>query len=137
MSDFDALLDDSIENEAFGEETNPLAELLQQPVVAKAKRRIVAFSREYFAWLKEMAKPRKAVAVLKAVLTEREAKEQCPCCGGTGEYVGAAYTTRCARCKGKGYLFPADIMAHRKWEDARAAGLPRVRDDFGAAFNFA
>lgn len=104
---------------------------------APAKRRIVAFSQEYFAWLKELAKPRKVVAALKKLVQEREHKEACPCCEGTGVYVGRSYTTRCARCKGKGFLYPADIQARKKWEDARNAGLPRVREDLGSAFNFA
>ena len=119
----------------------PVAEVVEpeviEPVVVVEKKRIRFGSREYFDWLRPV-KPTlvKATAFIKELVAS-EKKSDCPCCGGTGEYVGARYRTRCARCKGKGYLTQADENAYRTWAHARAQGLPKVRTDMGAAFNLA
>ena len=118
----------------------PVAEVVEPEViepVAVEKKRIRFGSREYFNWLRPV-KPTlvKATAFIKELMTS-EKKSDCPCCGGTGEYVGANYRTRCARCKGKGFLTSQDEKAYATWASSRDRGLPRTREDFGAAYNFA
>ena len=118
----------------------PVAEVVEpeviEPVVVE-KKRIRFGSREYFDWLRPV-KPTlvKATAFIKELMAS-EKKSDCPCCGGTGEYVGANYRTRCARCKGKGFLTSQDEKAYATWKSSRDRGLPRVRPDFGAAYNIA
>lgn len=119
----------------------PMAEV-EAPVAAVEaivveKKRIRFGTKEYFDWLRPVKKTlEKATAFIKEVMAD-EKKADCPCCGGTGEYVGANYRTRCARCKGKGFLTSQDEKAYATWTSSRDRGLPRVRPDFGAAYNFA
>lgn len=135
MSVFDILLDYSIENETFVSEPT-LEGLLSAP--AKAKPRIRYGSEEYYRWIgKAKASCVKAAAFIKALVKEPERQNTCPCCQGSGEYIGAGYRTRCARCKGKGYMTQADENAYRTWSHARDQGLPKTRTDLGAAFNLA
>lgn len=118
----------------------PVAEVVEPEViepVAVEKKRIRFGTKEYFDWLRPVKKTlEKATAFIKEVMAD-EKKADCPCCGGTGEYVGANYRTRCARCKGKGFLTSQDEKAYATWKSSRDRGLPRVRPDFGAAYNFA
>ena len=118
----------------------PVSEVVEQEVVepvAVEKKRIRYGTKEYFDWLRPVKKTlEKATAFIKEVMAD-EKKADCPCCGGTGEYVGANYRTRCARCKGKGFLTSQDEKAYATWTSSRDRGLPRVRPDFGAAYNFA
>ena len=127
---FGADIDDAPHHQAL-----TLDDLLAAP--AKPKKRIRFGTKEYFDWLRPVKKTlEKATAFIKEVMAD-EKKADCPCCGGTGEYVGANYRTRCARCKGKGYMTQADENAYRTWSHARDQGLPKVRTDLGAAFNLA
>lgn len=135
MSEFDALLDDSIENEVYAVDPT-LADLLTAP--ATPKQRIRYGSEEYYRWIGKVKDSCvKAAAFIKALVKEPEQQNACPCCRGSGEYVGASYRTRCARCKGKGYMTQADENAYRTWTHARDQGLPKTRTDLGAAFNIA
>lgn len=123
---------DLVEDEEFATPTTFSSRL------SKPKPRIRYGSEEYYRWIGR-AKDScvKAAAFIKALVKEPEHQNTCPCCHGSGEYVGASYRTRCARCKGKGYMTQADENAYRTWAHARAQGLPKVRDDLGAAFNVA
>lgn len=119
----------------------PMAEV-EAPVAAVEaivveKKRIRFGTKEYFDWLRPVKKTLvKATAFIKEVMAS-EKKSVCPCCKGSGEYVGVSYTTRCARCKGKGFLTAQDEKAYATWQLSRDRGLPRTREDFGAAYNFA
>ena len=117
-------------------QTLTLGDLLAAP--AKPKQRIRYGSEEYYRWIgKAKDSCVKAAAFIKALVKEPEQQNTCPCCRGSGEYVGASYRTRCARCKGKGYMTQADENAYRTWTHARDQGLPKTRTDLGAAFNIA
>ena len=146
MDFIESLLNAKIENRSYNKPLTLDALLGGQPISAittegdkpaPEKKRIRFGSREYFDWLRPV-KPTlvKATAFIKELMAS-EKKSNCPCCGGTGEYVGASYRTRCARCKGKGYLTQADENAYRTWSHARDQRLPKVRTDMGAAFNLA
>ena len=105
---------------------------------AKPKQRIRYGSEEYYRWIGKVKDSCvKAAAFIKALVKEPEQQTACPCCHGSGEYIGASYRTRCARCKGKGYMTQADENAYRTWSHARDQRLPKVRTDMGAAFNLA
>lgn len=135
MSIADLIFGAAIENETFVSEPT-LEGLLSAP--AKAKPRIRYGTDAYYQWIgKAKASCVKAAAFIKALVKEPEQQTACPCCQGSGEYIGAGYRTRCARCKGKGYMTQADENAYRTWSHARDTGLPKVCDDFGAAFNIA
>lgn len=120
-------------DDAPNHQTLTLGDLLRAP--AKPKQRIRYGSKDYYRWIGKVSCV-KAAAFIKKVMAD-EKKADCPCCGGTGEYVGANYRTRCARCKGKGFLTSQDEKAYATWKSSRDRGLPRVRSDFGAAYNFA
>lgn len=135
MSIADLIFGAAIENENFVSEPT-LEGLLSAP--AKAKPRIRYGSEEYYRWIGKVKDSCvKAAAFIKALVKEPEQQNTCPCCRGSGEYVGASYRTRCARCKGKGYMAQADENAYRTWSHARDQGLPKTRTDLGAAFNIA
>ena len=138
MSIADMIFGAAIENETFS--CAPTLDTLLSSTATPAKPRIRYGSEEYYRWIgKAKASCVKAAAFIKALVKEKEPEQQnvCPCCHGSGEYVGASYRTRCARCKGKGYMTRADENAYRTWSHARDTGLPWVRGDFGAAFNLA
>lgn len=117
-------------------QTLTLGDLLGAP--AKPKQRIRYGSEDYYRWIGKVKDSCvKAAAFIKALVKEPEQQTACPCCHGSGEYIGASYRTRCARCKGKGYMTQADENAYRTWSHARDQGLPKVRTDLGAAFNLA
>lgn len=117
-------------------QTLTMGDLLGAP--AKPKQRIRYGSEDYYRWIGKVKDSCvKAAAFIKALVKEPEQQTACPCCRGSGEYVGASYRTRCARCKGKGYMTRADENAYRTWSHARDQGLPKVRADLGAAFNMA
>ena len=123
-------------DDAPNHQTLTLGDLLGAP--AKPKQRIRYGSEDYYRWIGKVKDSCvKAAAFIKALVKEPEQQTACPCCGGTGEYVGANYRTRCARCKGKGFLTSQDEKAYATWKSSRDRGLPRVRSDFGAAYNFA
>lgn len=115
-------------------QTLTLGDLLGAP--AKPKQRIRYGSKDYYRWIGKVSCV-KAAAFIKAMVKEPAKQTACPCCHGSGEYIGASYRTRCARCKGKGYMTQADENAYRTWSHARDQGLPKVRTDLGAAFNLA
>ena len=126
---------DILELEQVMEPVAEVKAVVEEPVVEK--KRIRFGTKEYFDWLRPVKKTlMKATAFIKEVMAS-EKKSVCPCCHGSGEYVGASYRTRCARCKGKGYMTQADENAYRTWSHARDQGLPKVRTDLGAAFNLA
>ena len=128
---FGADIDDAPHNRAL-----TLDDLMAAP--AKPKQRIRYGSEEYYRWIGKVKDSCvKAAAFIKALVKEPEQQTACPCCHGSGEYIGASYRTRCARCKGKGYMTQADENAYRTWSHARDQGLPKVRTDLGAAFNLA
>lgn len=125
----------TIEADEYEQELT-LADLKAAP--ATPKQRIRYGSEEYYRWIGKVKDSCvKAAAFIKALVKEPGQETACPCCQGSGEYIGAGYRTRCARCKGKGYMTQADENAYRTWSHARDTGLPKVRDDFGAAFNIA
>ncbi|MBM7454480.1 cytochrome c5 [Oceanisphaera litoralis] len=132
----------SVDNSAYEEATfdNLLSGLRSQSMAAEhkpaaPKPRIRAYSPEYWEWL-GVAQPVPAVEPEPAVEQIVPAIDTvCSCCKGTGVYVGRTYQTRCARCKGDGILQPGHIKAFATWQSARAAGMPRVVDNFGAQFN--
>ena len=146
MDFIESLLNAKIENRSYNKPLTLDAHLGGQPISAittegdkpaPEKKRIRFGTKEYFDWLRPVKKTlEKATAFIKEVMAD-EKKADCPCCHGSGEYIGAGYRTRCARCKGKGYMTQADENAYRTWSHARDTGLPKVRDDFGAAFNIA
>ena len=128
---FGADIDDAPHHQAL-----TLDDLMAAP--AKPKQRIRYGSEEYYRWIGKVKDSCvKAAAFIKALVKEPEQQTACPCCHGRGEYIGASYRTRCARCKGKGYMTRADENAYRTWSHARDQGLPKVRTDLGAAFNLA
>lgn len=135
MNMADLIFNATIENETFVSE--PTLEGLLN-AATRAKPRIRYGSEEYYRWIGKVKDSCvKAAAFIKALVKEPEQQTACPCCHGSGEYVGASYRTRCARCKGKGYMTQADENAYRTWSRARDTGLPKVRADMGAAFNLA
>ena len=134
MSIADLIMGADIDNEAFA--SGPTVASLFAP--ATPKQRIRYGSEEYYRWIGKVKDSCvKAAAFIKALVKEPEQQNACPCCRGSGEYVGASYRTRCARCKGKGYMTQADENAYRTWTHARDQGLPKTRTDLGAAFNLA
>ena len=146
MDFIESLLNAKIENRSYNKPLTLDALLGGQPISAittegdkpaPEKKRIRFGTKEYFDWIRPVKKTlEKATAFIKEVMAD-EKKSDCPCCGGTGEYVGANYRTRCARCKGKGFLTSQDEKAYATWKSSRDRGLPRMRQDFGAAYNFA
>lgn len=123
-------------DDAPNHQTLTLGDLLGAP--AKPKQRIRYGSEDYYRWIGKVKDSCvKAAAFIKALVKEQEQQTACPCCHGSGEYIGASYRTRCARCKGKGFLTSQDEKAYATWTSSRDRGLPRVRPDFGAAYNFA
>lgn len=131
---------DSIENAEIHSQKTLLdileleATIVEQPV---EKKRIRFGSPEYYKWVGKVKSGCVKVASFIKSMLPSEVQTECPCCKGSGEYVGATYRTRCARCKGKGYMTQADTNAYRTWTHARDTGLPKVREDLGASFNLA
>jgi hypothetical protein len=102
----------------------------------QSKTRIRAYSKAYYAWVKRGEGGKQATSAIKQLVAKKKAATtDCQSCDGSGVYIGETYSTRCARCKGKGHMTLTDHRTYSTWTEARSRGLPHTCDDMGASHN--
>lgn len=100
-----------------------LAEL-ETPTTIAEKRRIVAYSDEYYEWI-DQPKPKAKITAVDIIQASSNGKD-CKACNRTGKYRIHKHNIDipCAKCAGKGYITPIDEARSKAYTARRSAGLP-------------
>lgn len=116
----------NFENQLEGNTTFEVVSAYSTPLAEK--RRIRAYSPEYYEWVGiEQPKPKKtAQEVVQAVIKASSNGETCKGCDGTGKYHLYKYNKdiACAKCAGKGYTTPIDTARGKAYQQRKVSGLP-------------